>query len=88
MKSEIQPFILDLAKRIQQQPEGFIFAAFSAPSDKTSEIKRVRMRPLIVKGALHFQISSFTETQCFSVNVLPQEIGSELTKASTRFSQA
>lgn len=88
MKSDIQPFVVDIAKRIQEQPANFVFAAFSAPADSASDIKRVRMRPTMLKGALHFQIASYTQTQCFTVNILPHEVKSELTKASERFSQA
>lgn len=87
MKTDLHTFTQELVKRIQELPNAFVFAAFSAPADDASEIKRVRIRPLMIKGTLHYQISSYTKTQCFSVNVVPSELNSEFSKALNRFSQ-
>ncbi len=87
MKASTQVFVHDLVKRIEDKPESFVFAAFSAPRDTTSEIKRIRMRPLMIKNELYYQVSSFTKTQCFSVNVSPLELATELLKAAACFTQ-
>lgn len=88
MKSDSHTFTRELVRRIQEQPNAFVFAAFSAPVDSLADIKRVRIRPLMIKGTLHYQISSYTKTQSFSVNVAPNELNSELSKAIFSFSQA
>ncbi len=88
MKIQTNTFIHDLTRRINDAPQNFVFAAFSAPNDKTSDIKRVRMRPIMIRGSLHYQICSFTKTQSFSVNVAVNELSSEFSKAFSRFSQA
>lgn len=88
MKQSTHTFILDLVKRIQDQPNAFVFAAFSAPNTTGADIKRVRIRPLMLKGALCFQVSSYTKTQCFTINVTPNELAAELSKALTSFTQA
>ncbi len=88
MKVETHKFFREIDDRIQAQPSGFVFAAFSAPVEALAEIKRVRIRPLLIKQELYFQISSFTKTQSFSVNVGPLELAPMLTKAAGTFSQA
>ncbi|MCE5294263.1 MAG: SAM-dependent methyltransferase [Chlamydiales bacterium] len=87
MKTDIHAFITLLSSRVQEAPERFVFAAFSAPVD-SSDIKRVRIRAILIKSQLAFQISSFTKTQSFTVNVTPGELKSEFAKSLDRFSQA
>ena len=87
MKIATHTFIVELSERIDKQPSAFVFAAFSAPLDASSEIKRVRIRPLLIKGALHYQVSSYTKTQSFSINAHPNELKSELMKAADHFTQ-
>lgn len=86
-KQPIHDFITQLIEKIESTPNSFLFAVFSAPCDESIEIKRVRIRPIIVKGSLHYQVSSFTKTQCFTVNVMPSELRSELFAASERYTQ-
>jgi len=87
MKIAKDEFIRQQLACIEQDPEGFVFAAFSAPSDGLSDVRRVRIRPIVMKGALMMQITSFTKTQSFTVNVALKELEGEFVKAFSTFSQ-
>lgn len=88
MKVDSNTFIHDILARIEKHPAGFIFIAFSGPSEAASLIKRVRIRPLSIKESLHYQVESFTQTQSFSINVPPNELKRELAKAFSHFTQS
>ncbi len=88
MKIAKETFVKEQAGVICQNPEGFVFAAFSAPVDNAlSDIRRVRMRPIQIKGELRIQITSYTKTQSFTHNVALDELQAEFIKACSTFSQ-
>jgi SAM-dependent methyltransferase len=52
-------------QRILDDPEQFVFAVFSGGGP----FEKVRIRPILLKGRLFFQVASFTERQCFTKNI-------------------
>ncbi len=87
MKSKTQTFASDLTRRIEEKPESLVFVALSAPSSPTAAFTRVRVRPLMLRGEVHFQFSSYTKTQSFSENVPQAALGDRLTSTLAGFTQ-
>lgn len=86
-KATLREFLQILERKIETHPGSLVFLAFSAPFDQAGEIKRLRLRPLLIKGELFYQIASFTKTQCFTVNTPPSQLSSELVSAISRYTQ-
>ncbi len=87
MKIAKESFIREQVGSIAADPEGFIFAACSPPRDTLSDVRRVRMRPVKIKGELCVQVTSYTKTQSFTHNVPLHELLAEFTKALSMFGQ-
>lgn len=77
--------ITDFIHLLQEALSCFVTATFSSPV-ASQEIRKVEIRPVLLREKRHFQISSFTKTQCFVKNVF-EEVA-VFTPLLTQFSQA
>ena len=64
----------------------FIRGTISGPRKKEGIIK-VKVRPLEKRGALYFQLESFTRTQAFHENLTPGEAGEKIALYMEEFRQ-
>ena len=54
--------------------EGLILAVFSAPRKKSDPVRKVSLRPVVIKGALHYQAEFSFEKKVTHENLLPAEV--------------
>ncbi|MBR5640708.1 MAG: SAM-dependent methyltransferase [Firmicutes bacterium] len=54
--------------------EGLILAVFSAPRKKSDPVRKVSLRPVVIKGALHYQAELAFEKKVTHENLLPAEV--------------
>ena len=54
--------------------EGRILAVFSAPRKKSDPVRKVSLRPVVIKGALHYQAEFSFEKKVTHENLLPAEV--------------
>ena len=65
--------------------EDLIRGIFSNPRDK--EYLRIKMRPILKEGRLHFQFESYTEKQVFHENLEKEEAKEKVLKLLENFRQ-
>jgi len=87
VRSPSHDFLTILAAKIEENPANLVFIAISSPKMASYEIKRVRIRPIMIKEELVFQVSSYTKTQSFTVNIKPNELRGELFVALVHYEQ-
>ena len=54
--------------------ESLVLAVFGNPRKKSQPVRKVSLRPVILKGALHYQAESVYEKKVTQENLLPEEI--------------
>lgn len=81
-KKSTEKAISELVAKMQQE---FVFAVFSAPKSRDSEILKIRLRPVLLRDQLYYQAASFTKTQCFTVNIHPDELFERLLQLAREF---
>lgn len=73
-------------ERACTSPQEVVLISLSDPQ-KAQEIRRVRMKPVLLKGTLHFQVESFTKKQSFTKNIAVVDLEKELQALTGQFSQ-
>jgi SAM-dependent methyltransferase len=51
-----------------------VFISFSAPHSSSQNILRLRIKPVMIKKGLHFQVEEFSKTQSFTQNITASEL--------------
>lgn len=87
VRATIHEFLSQIAQKIEEAPANLLFLAFSSPKEKAAEIKRLRLRPIKIKGELFVQVASYTKTQCFTLNIKPEALRAELLATHDSFEQ-
>lgn len=71
----------EIKSEIEKCLEGNIIKiVISNPKDKTSLYKKISINPIMLKGILKYQITSYTEKQAFQKNVGKEELPVEILK--------
>ena len=79
---------IDLEKLTAAFPSNPLDITISSP-EKQEAITKIKIRPITLKGSLHYQIEEFTKTQAFHKNILPDELFSHVVSyLDDRFRQA
>lgn len=76
--------IFDLIREVLDG--GLIRAVISNPREKEG-VRKVKVRPVELKGSLYFQFESFTKTQAFHENLMPEEAYKKLISFTEQFRQ-
>lgn len=65
-----------------------VFISFSAPHSASEQILRLRIKPVMIKKGLHFQVEGFSKTQSFTTNITASELKSFVTEKAKNYGQA
>lgn len=82
---EFEQYIQQLTEKIQQEP--LINATISQPRMKSDELKRVRLKPVELRGELYIQFEYQYERVLNHENILLSEIEMEIDQLANRFRQ-